>query len=370
MREAVVWETEQRFDDGDGRRLCMMRSKWLWRMVLALVVLLALSVPVLADDGGDGVVRFGEDLTVRSGDVIRGDAVVFGANAAVERGGIVAGDLAVMGGSASIEGEVTGVVAVFGGNVDLRDGCLVAGDVVSFGGTVSQGAGARVGGQVFSGLRWSPFARWPVPWSGEERPSVPPGVGQPLGWWNAAFGGLLDLIWGIFGALITTLLMAGLAFLALLFLLPQTERVMQCLETAWPAALGVGLLTLIAVVSVSLVLLITVCLAPLGILLLLAGLVAWVWGVIAIGALVGERLFQALKVNETTLPIKAAVGTGLVVLVSHTPCVGWLLGLVVGILGLGAVVLTRFGTQAYAPASAGGGAPSLEAPGPEEGGEA
>jgi len=31
------------------------------------------------------------------------------------------------------------------------------------------------------------------------------------------------------------------------------------------------------------------------------------------------------------------------------PCLGWLFGWIVGLAGLGAVVLTRFGTQPYEP---------------------
>ncbi|MGQ9585173.1 MAG: hypothetical protein ACUVXG_07205 [Anaerolineae bacterium] len=325
-----------------------MKHKWVWRSLLAVMLLLALTVPVLADDGGNGTVRFGEDLVVRSGDRLRGDAVVFGANALVESGGLIAGDLAVMGGNATIEGEVLGNIVVFGGNVDLKDGSQVAGNVVSFGGSIQQAAGARVQGQVFSSLRWESlwkgwlFRRQPVP----EVPGLP---GQPLAWWNAALAGLLGLVRSVVGALIMSLLMAGLAALALLFLSEQTKRVAGCLQRAWPTSLGVGLLALVAVVGVAAVLIVTICLAPVGLLLLLAGAVAWVFGLIAIGAIVGDKLFQNLKVGETAPLVRAMVGTGLIVLLSHTPCIGWLLGLAAGVLGLGAVILTQFGTRPYPP---------------------
>ena len=41
----------------------------------------------------------------------------------------------------------------------------------------------------------------------------------------------------------------------------------------------------------------------------------------------------------------------LLMFVPAVPCLGWLFA-VVGLLGLGAVVLTRFGTMAYPPAPA------------------
>jgi len=340
-----------------------MRKKWLSVGMLTLVVLLTLAVPVLADDGGNGTVRFGEDLIVARGERLRGDAVVFGANALVEPGGLVTGDLVVMGGSADIGGEVLGSVVAFGGNVALKDGSMVVGDALCFGGILEQDPGAHVKGQTLSGLQWPPSLEqmWHlVPLrEGPQPPPLPEILSQPLHWSNMAIGGIAAVFRGILGAIVTALLMAGLAILAVLLVPRQTEQVMQCLETAWPASLGIGILALICLVAVSLILIFTCCLAPVGLLLLLAGAVAWIFGLIAAGAIVGERLFEGLKAGETAPLVTAAVGTGLIILLSNAPCVGWLIGLAAGIMGLGAVCLTRFGTRPYVPAT-------TTAPGPPE----
>ena len=50
--------------------------------------------------------------------------------------------------------------------------------------------------------------------------------------------------------------------------------------------------------------------------------------------------------------VAVLVGVLLISLLTTVPCLGWLLAGVVGSLGLGAVVLTRFGTMAYPPAPA------------------
>lgn len=329
-----------------------MRNRW-WQLVLALALVLLMAVPAWADDGGQGVVRFGEDLVVRAGERVRGDAAVFGANALVEPGGLIAGDLAVMGGSATIQGEVLGGVAVFGGNVDLGEGCLVYGDVVSFGGSVHQAPGARVQGQVLTGLRLPQLGgmTWPW-WLPSEAPAIPAEGRSPF-WPEAALAALIGLIRGTIGAVITALLLAGLAILAMLFLPRHTRQVAACVERAWPASLGVGILAALAALAVGTVLILTLCLAPIGLLLFVATAAAWIWGLIAIGLLIGERLFQAANVADVSPIWEAAAGVALLILVTHVPCIGWAVGLAAGLIGLGAVTLTRLGTRPYEPSAAG-----------------
>lgn len=348
-----------------------MQRKMRWRLALALALVLLVVVPVWADDGDQGTVRFGEDLVVGPGERVRGDAVVFGADALVEPGGLVTGDLAVMGGSATIRGEVLGAVVVFGGGARLEEGCLVSGDVITFGGEVHQSPGARVQGQVLSGFRWAPFAGRFWPWAGQAGEPSAAGVERPpLSWAEAFVAGLLGLLRGIVGALVSALLLAGLAILAMLFLPRHTRQISVCAETAWPASLGLGILGALAAIVVALMLVLTLCLAPLGLLLLVAVAGAWILGLIAIGLLIGERLFQALNQADVSPLWQAATGVALLILVSNAPCIGWAIGLGAGCIGLGAVLLTRLGTRPYQPdpGASPPPAPSVELPaaGPPE----
>ncbi|MBC7224338.1 MAG: hypothetical protein H5T59_08730, partial [Anaerolineae bacterium] len=308
----------------------MQRKMW-WRLALALALVLLVAIPVWADDGDEGTVRFGEDLVIAPGERVRGDAVVFGADALVEPGGLVTGDLAVMGGSATIRGEVLGAVVVFGGNANLEEGCQVSGDVVTFGGEVHRAPGARVQGQVLSGFRWAPFSGWFWSWAGQA--GEPGAQRPPLSWAEAFVAGLVGLLRGIVGALISALLLAGLAILAMLFLPQHTRQIAACVETAWPASLGVGILAVLVAVVVALVLVATLCLAPLGLLLLVAVAAAWILGLIAIGLLIGERLFQALNQADVSPLWQAAAGVALLILVSNAPCIGWAIGLAAGCIG-------------------------------------
>jgi predicted DNA repair protein MutK len=95
---------------------------------------------------------------------------------------------------------------------------------------------------------------------------------------------------------------------------------------------------------------ITICLIPVSIIGIIILVVAVVFGWIALGLEVGKRLGIAL--NQKYQPVVMA-GLGTLVLslvvngINFIPCVGWLAPFLVGAVGLGGVVLSRFGTQTY-----------------------
>jgi hypothetical protein len=92
---------------------------------------------------------------------------------------------------------------------------------------------------------------------------------------------------------------------------------------------------------------ITICLSPIALLLGVALLAAGTFGWAAVGLLVGRRLLEAFKVKVITPLMAVAAGILLLSLLGAIPCLGALVVIVAGCVGLGAVVLTRFGTQTY-----------------------
>jgi hypothetical protein len=119
------------------------------------------------------------------------------------------------------------------------------------------------------------------------------------------------------------------------------------------------LLTVGAATALIIVLAITVCLSPLAALAALGLGAAGLFGWIGVGTLVGERLLQALNARGIAPIWAAGLGTLLITLISTglsaAFCLapfGWLMVFVLGCLGLGAVVLTRFGTTDYVPSTA------------------
>jgi hypothetical protein len=145
---------------------------------------------------------------------------------------------------------------------------------------------------------------------------------------------------------------AALAALVMLFFEKHTRHVSRAALYQPVIGGSIGLLTLIVAVVLAVILSITIILIPVALIgvLILAFAIAFGW--IAIGLEVGQRAAQALH-QEWPAPVSAALGTFVLNFVANgigfIQCVGWLVPFLIGLLGLGAVLLSRFGTQAYPP---------------------
>ncbi len=140
-----------------------------------------------------------------------------------------------------------------------------------------------------------------------------------------------------------------------LFLDDPTRRVSEAIVAQPMIAGGLGFLTISLAPFVLLVLVITIFLAPVAFLAVLALIVALLYGWIALGFEVGQRFTKMIK-QEWALPLTAAFGTWLLTIISASigliPCVGWLAPFIIATLALGGVVMTRFGTQVALPPTA------------------
>lgn len=305
--------------------------------ILALVFLPTQSVH--ASGLMDGRVVFGDNFTLESGETLTGDLVVIGGSAVVEEGATVRGDLVVVGGSLTLDGTVEGDSAIIGGSAVLGESAVVEGDLVTVGGAVTQDPGARVNGEVVTNVP-APDIRIPnVP--SPPNVTIPP---QP----NFSFD--FNPVTRAMQVLFTAILLAALSMLATLFLGPQMERVSQVVSTQPVIAGSFGLLTMVLLPFVVVVLAVTILLIPVAVLVPVVAAFAWLFGIIALGAEVGERFIRAI--NQSWAPaLTTGFGTFLLMLVSGgigmVPCVGWLVPLLVAMLGVGGVVLTIFGTRPY-----------------------
>jgi cytoskeletal protein CcmA (bactofilin family) len=323
--------------------------KRLW-VVLSLVLVATLALPLSAAAAGphdvllDGRVVFGGSFTLAAGETLDGDLLVFGGSATLEESSTVTGSVFLMGGNLNSAGTIIGDLALMGGNANLQAGAVVQGDVSTFGGNVNRDPGARIEGQVITGgdtieipglqgvPQWQfPFVErtWPT------RPMIDINT-SPL--WN---GGWL---------LLQSLILAALAVLVVMFGANGVGRVSRAVTDA-PAISGlVGLLGLLGIPALLIGMALTICLIPFMLVGTMVFVAAIVYGWMAIGLEVGERLTRAFKWN---LDPAAAAGLGTFVVslvangVNFIPCIGWLAPTLVGALGLGAVLLTRFGRQAY-----------------------
>ncbi|HSV86281.1 MAG TPA: polymer-forming cytoskeletal protein [Levilinea sp.] len=307
------------------------RYSVIWLLVL---VLLAFPSQALAQSPRGDQVVFGGHFTLRDGEILDGNLAVFGGSADLEEGSRVNGSIAVMGGSVDIDGEVRGSINVIGGSVFLGDTAHVFGDILTVGGNVTRQPGARVDGS----------ARRTEPDDFQLPQIVRPGLFLPS--YDINLAPIGNMLWFIF----RTLAISALAVLVVLFMTTPTQRAAKTMITQ-PLISGVmGFLTLVVAPALAILLAVTIILIPLSLLGFLALFVALIYGWIVVGVEVGDRLAAMFR-TSWTMPVSAGLGTLVLTVVAgavgQIPCIGWVLSFVVAMVGLGSVVLSRFGTQTY-----------------------
>jgi hypothetical protein len=145
--------------------------------------------------------------------------------------------------------------------------------------------------------------------------------------------------------------MAVLGMLATLFFRDRLDRVSQAVVTQPLTASSIGLLTIVVMFLVG----ITIILLPFVLLGLIPLAFAWLFGIISIGQEVGDRFAKALRQNWEPV-VTTGLGTFALVfiiasiqsmneLLPFMACVTWILPALVGLLAIGAVVVTRFGAR-------------------------
>jgi len=283
--------------------------------------------------GPDDQLIFGGTYTLGPEEVLEGNLVVFGGVATLEEGSLVNGDVALVGGSVQVDGTVSGDIFILGGLADLSGTALIEGDVNAIGGHVEYENRDSVLGDINTGIPVSPSVTLPDP-------IFVPQVDTGIGW-------IGETLWFFFQVFLWTVL----AVLVVLFLPKHTERSARVAISQPIISVGLGLMTVVVVPILLLMFAITIIGIPVSLMGFFLLAVAWAFGLISVGTEVGRRL--AIGFNQEWAPaVMAGIGTMLLVLVVNSiakvvPCIGWIAPAFVGMLGLGAALLTRFGTQDY-----------------------
>jgi hypothetical protein len=278
---------------------------------------------------------FGSNYTLKSGETLNEDLVVFGGSITIEKDARVNGAVVLVGGSLTMDGDVSKDVVVVGGAVKLGAKAHVNGSLITYGAPVDRSATAKVDGDVVNN---------------PTRPLAPAVPAAPVE--NGFFN---NPIWNALSILGQSIMLALLAMLIAMFLPVQMRRVADGVVAQPLIAFGMGLLTLIgfivALVALGLfsVFIITLILTvPLIFIVSVVFAAASLLGWLAMGMEAGVRIAQMFK-SEWPLPVAAGLGVFILNLVAQgvgfIPCIGGLIASVVGLAGLGAVVMTRFGTQ-------------------------
>lgn len=245
------------------------------------------------------------------------DRLSFGDGAVVKAGETVK-DLVVLKGDAEVFGTVDGDAVVMAGDLIIHDGGKVRGDAVVMGGEIDLQSGGILEGEKVRG-------DFHVPDMHEEE--------------SSDFGDTLGK--GIFRWLL--LMAAGL--LAMTFIPARVQQMAAHFERKPLAAGMIGVLTIAALLPGSLLLAITLVGIPLvPVVWLLAGFSSVV-GTVAIAQVVAQKL----PLKRGPKSAAGMMGWGLLLLVLGTlpPVVGVLATAAISVMGLGAVVMSRFGNPDF-----------------------
>jgi hypothetical protein len=202
--------------------------------------------------------------------------------------------------------------------------------VVTIGGQLNQAEGAQVEGDVVNNV--APNFTFP---NGRIPPTVPDVPGVPAVPDVPVSNIRIDV--NPFKAFVWIIGLPAFAMLLALFWQPQIERTGKAIVSQPLMVGGIGLLSVV----VALVLVLTI-LPPILVVF------AWVFGIVAMGSEVGERFAKA--VNQQWSPVLTiGFGTFLLVLagtmIGWIPCLGGLILFLFGLIGVGASVITLFGTR-------------------------
>ena len=268
---------------------------------------------------GEDVVRFGNDIFVDQDEIIEGDVVA------------LFGDIVCEG---TIEGDAVAV----GGNIDVGESGEIKGDAVSVLGMVTRESGGRVWGETVSVGRVCPVtARF-----------------RPYG------GSFFSRTWRLVGKIVGTILIAVVGTLIIAVARGAVDNIsMAAKRQAFKMGL-IGLLSEVVILAVAALFAVTIIGIPISMLVGLAALVAFIAGYVGVCVAVGRRwgnhgerspyasLMLGIILLQALIIIGGIVGLpgGVLGFVGYVvSLIGWAVIYVAATMGLGAVVMSRFGTR-------------------------
>ena len=294
----------------------------------------------------------GGSFVLHANETIEGDLVVLGGSATLEAGARVEGDVNIAGGSVDIAGTVTGDVNVLGGSIKLRTGSVVEGGTQIVGGSIDREDGAVVqqDDSKNAALKIDPPAgRFDI---GKQ---ISREITAEMARANAADRQTNEnqdwqSAWAIISGIlfVASLVLMVLVSVSVVTLVPaKTHLMLATARSEWLVSGGIGLLSIIALSILIALFTLTLCLIPLAGVLGLALIAGSLIGIAVIAQYVGERLMLGLGKHGWAAPKTAAIGALAIALVGAIPVINILIYLMLTSIGLGALVLTRFGTRPY-----------------------
>ena len=284
----------------------------------------------------------GSNFILMEGKKITGDLLNVGGNVKLETGSLVEGDVAAFGGYLQIDGQINGDVFILGGETEIGASATIEGELTSIGGNLNVEENAIIKGDVLEGIT-DPI-QIPIPLKIPSFADIPAQFnnwtifgGNPV----VGFGWLFvrSLVWSV-----------GALFFAL-FLSHPMETVGRTAISQPVISGGLGLMTVLIAPFALVLFALTLIGIPISLFLFLLLGFIWFFGLISIGMESGIRLAKMLKSNWSFV-ISASVGTFILTFLlnlvrSLIPCLGLIIPILIGIIGIGSVLVTHMGFREY-----------------------
>jgi hypothetical protein len=270
----------------------------------------------------------GDVYVLKNHEKIDGNISGIGTTLIIEDGAMVMGDISLVASNLEVNGRVAGDINLFAGTSTINDTAIVTGSINQIFNQTSTTPQALVNGDINT---------YVFPTSGDD--NISKGLLNALSWIKPSHWFSLQV-----GRVMVLVIISVMA--AFLFNQPN-RRVIRALHKNPVTAWGVGIITQFFVPIIALVLIVTICLSPVGIIAIFVLAISILWGWAALSLIVGERLEIWLKFDWSDVATSAigAILTGVIIsAISLIPCLGFLFNVLLSAVGLGGVILSRFGT--------------------------
>lgn len=279
--------------------------------------------------------------------VTSGDIVKFTGSIAIEKDDTVNGNVVAMSGNIEVAGRVNGDITAMAGNISLKSTAYVTGNVVTMAGSIYEEEGATVLGNRTQLARGGVASIVPpLP----PVPTVPPAPGTGGIVKGPGIGRVHNPVAPVtrwFGWMIG---MAAVSALMLTLFPRPVEQMVNALSHEPGRILATGLVGWVLYPVALLVVVLTIIGIPLAVLGVVMVPVVVAVGIVVAAMPVGHRVRDMFGGSHTWARedrplLDALIGIGVLMLATAAPLVGWLVWPVAAVIGLGVVLVTRFGTN-------------------------
>jgi len=275
------------------------------RVLSLLLIFYLLLTPMAATASSDkNIVKIGSDVTIEKGQKVH--------------------SVVAIGGQIPVSGAVEKSVVAVGGSVVLTKTAVVKGNVISLGGVIVMARDAEVRGDLTEINSNNLYETLTTALSSE---------------WEG---------WSWIFAVISLSIFLVILVLALLIaaLLPKPVRIVsEAIRENTFKVILCGILGLVLIAPLALLLTISVvgiALIPLEVIFVVCSVLL---GFIAVGQLIGAKLLRFLKRSEPGIVRETFWGLVILWLIGWIPYVGWMVKAIAIVIGLGATLVSRFGTH-------------------------